>query len=211
MRFLKGTIYGIVHALHDAWLLARLPSGVGSMMHSPTKSGKMVWMPGGEIFRADPSYAEAFDGMLAVASAEELLYWFWRKGTRACRIRFYATTSSRRILPGDLDRQGRLVPPDCPEDEAACITALSPALHTSRRSVDTLEALTGIIAGAPARVWRLDGVDLGASDSALKAIFDEILTRLRPTLEIRRPPAKAKGRCSGLGLLQRTELRLPLA
>jgi hypothetical protein len=198
MRFPEGTIYGIVHAPHDEWLLTRLPSGIGGLMHLPAKGGKTVRMPDGETFRADLSSAEAFDGMPEVTSAEELLDWFWREGN----ARLQDPVLRDDVLSAD---------PAWPEGEAACIAALSAALRAAGRGAGTLEVLAGTAAGAPARAWRLDGVDLAASDPALKAVFDGILARLGPTLEVPRLSAKAKGRRSGLGPLQRAELRLSLA
>lgn len=186
-----------MHAPRDEWLLTRLPGGVGGLLHLPARGGKAVRMPDGEVFRADLASAEAFDGIPEVADGEALLAWFWGEGNAR--------------LPDPILRDDVLsADPAWPEDEAACVAALSEALRAAGRPSGALLVLAGTAAGAPARAWRLDGADLGAVDPALKGAFDAVLARLGPRLEVPRLSAGAKGRRSGLGPLQRAEIEIAL-
>jgi len=197
MRFSDGTIYGIVHAPHDEWLLTRLPSGVGGIMHLPAKGGKKVVMPDGEVFWADLASAEAFDGIPEVADAEALLAWFWSEG-------------NARLADPVLRDDALDAVPAWPEDEATCTAALAEVLRAAGRPGGTLEILGGTAAGATARAWRLDGADLGVSAPDLKAALDAVLARLGPVFETPRLSAKARGRRSGLGAPQRGTLVLEI-
>jgi len=197
MRFSDGTIYGIVHAPYDEWLLIRQPNGVGGILHLPAKGGRKVIMPDGEVFRADLDSAEAFDGIPEVADGEALLAWFWAEG-------------NARLADPILRDDALDAVPVWPEDEAACTAALAEVLRAAGRPGGTLEILGGTAAGGAARAWRLDGVDLGASAPDLKAALDVVLARLGPIFETPRLSAKARGRRSGLGAPQRGILTLEI-